>query len=163
MSIIVYYSFIEHYCWLWTSKCLLGRHYFSYQFRLYTYILLMAIAKKKSQTLNALAIICLYVFDKRPKTKALTLSFSTYGLLAWVFQSRDLNNKVNPLHEQTVRTTSVNQSSSFQKFKKNNSAWTYPQNIPTEIGNKKLLRSMYSKQYWNTANTIHIQRQWKIT
>ena len=46
--------------------------------------------------------------------KAFVTSQFGYCILVWMFHSRGLNKKINPLHERALRITHDDRSSSFQ-------------------------------------------------
>ena len=61
--------------------------------------------KKASQKLHALARISHYIDlnKRRSLTKAFIASQSSYFPLIWMFHSRNLNNKINGIHERALR------------------------------------------------------------
>ena len=65
------------------------------------------ICKKASQKLNTLAKVAPYI--NMQKRRIIMKSFVTfhfgYCLLVWMFHSRRLNNKINYIHERTLRIT----------------------------------------------------------
>ena len=76
------------------------------------------LCKKASQKLNALARISGYM--DIPKRRTLMKSFITsqfgYCPLIWMFHSRGLHNKINSLHERTLRITYNDKTSTFQQL-----------------------------------------------
>ena len=91
------------------------------------------LCKKASQNLNALAkvvpYICLEKKENSYESICITSQFGYYPLV-WMFHSRDLNNKVNYLHERELRITYGDKSSSFQELlKKYNSVSIHHRNI----------------------------------
>ena len=89
------------------------------------------ICKKASQKLNALARITPYM--NRQKQRAIVKSFVTsqfsYSQLIWMFHSRRLNNKINSIHDRTIRITYQDNTSTFQELlNKDNSASIHHRN-----------------------------------
>ena len=90
------------------------------------------LCKKASQKLNALARIAPYMCLEKRKTvmKAYKISQFGYCFLVWMFHSRDLNNKINSLHERALRITHGDRSSSFEDLlKKDNSVSIHHRNM----------------------------------
>ena len=90
-----------------------------------------SICKKASQKLNALARITPYM--NRQKQRAIVKSFVTsqfsYSQLIWMFHSRRLNNKINSIHDRTIRITYQGNTSTFQELLyKDNSASIHHRN-----------------------------------
>ena len=62
--------------------------------------------------------------------KAYVISQFWYCPLVWMFHSRDLNNKIDSLHERALRITYGDRSSSFEDLlKKDNSVSIHYRNI----------------------------------
>ena len=76
------------------------------------------LCKKSSQKLNALVRLApfLNVDKKRIIMKAFIESQFGYCPLAWMFHSRSLNNKINPIHKRALRITYNGKSSSSQNL-----------------------------------------------
>ena len=90
------------------------------------------LCKKASQKLNALARIAPYMCLEKRKTvmKAYAASQFGYCPLVWMFHSRNLNNKINSLHERALRITYGDRSSSFENLlKKDNSVSNHHRNM----------------------------------
>ena len=75
-----------------------------------------SLCKKACQKLNALARLAPYmnVEKRRIIMKAFIESQFGYCPLVWMFHSRGINNKMNRIHERSLRITYNNKSSSFQ-------------------------------------------------
>ena len=75
--------------------------------------------KKGNQKLHALMRISKYITDK-DKLKLIMRTFieSQFNFcpLVWMCHSRDLNNKINKLHERSLRVVYKNQSSTFEQL-----------------------------------------------
>ena len=73
--------------------------------------------------------------------KAFTESQFGYCSLVWMFYSRSLNKKINPIHERALGITYNDKSSSFQKLlEKDNSLTIHHKNnkiLATETGGSK--------------------------
>ena len=62
--------------------------------------------------------------------KAFITTNFDYCPIAWMLLSRDLNNKMNPLHERTLRITNEDKMSSFQNLlKEENSVSIHQRNL----------------------------------
>ena len=88
--------------------------------------------KKACQKLNALVRLVPFmnVDEKRMIMKAFIESQFGYCPLVWMFHSRILNNKINRIHERTLRITYNDKSSSFQKLlEKDNFVTIHHRNI----------------------------------
>ena len=90
------------------------------------------LCKKASQKLNALARISSYM--DIPKRRIIFKSFITsqfgYCPLVWMCHSRKLNNKINAIHERTLRITYGDRQSSFQQLlEKDNSVSIHHRNL----------------------------------
>ena len=88
--------------------------------------------KKASQKLNALARVSSYMDIH--KRKLLMKSFITsqfgYCSLVWMFHSRTLNNKINSIHERSLRITYSDNISTFEELlKKDNSVSIHQKNL----------------------------------
>ena len=75
------------------------------------------LCKKATQKLNALARISGYM-DSSKKTimKAFITSHFSYCPLVWMFHSRELNNKINRIHERSLRLVYSDKTSTFQEL-----------------------------------------------
>ena len=92
------------------------------------------LCKKACQKLNALARLAPYmnVEIRRIIMKAFIESQFGYCLLVWMFHSRGINNKINRIHERSLRITYNNKSSSFEDLlDKDNSVTIHHRNIRT--------------------------------
>ena len=71
--------------------------------------------------------------------KAFIESQFGYCPLVWMFHSRNLNNKINRIHERTLRITYNHKSSSFQNLLgKDNSVTMYQEILePLQLKHKK--------------------------
>ena len=90
------------------------------------------LCKKVSAKLNALARIAGYVdFPKRRLImKAFVTSQFGYCPLIWMFHSRALNNKINFIHERTLRITYNDRTSTFEELlNKDNSVSIHQRNL----------------------------------
>ena len=90
------------------------------------------LCKKACQKLNALARISSYM--DIPKRRIIFKSFITsqfgYCPLVWMCHSRKLNNKINAIHERTLRITYGDRQSSFQQLlEKDNSVSRHHRNL----------------------------------
>ena len=132
------------------------------------------ICKKANQKLHALARIAKYLDIEKLKIimKTFIESQFNYCPLVWMFHNRELNNKINKLHERALRIAYKNSKLSFQElldldnsfsihhrnlqklatemFKiKNNLSPTLMQELFPIQENRYDLRN---KRYWETAN-----------
>ena len=75
---------------------------------------------KTSQKLHALSRISKYISadEKNLLFKLLIISQFNYCLIVWMCHGRDLNNKVNNLHERALRTVYGEKKSSFKTLLK---------------------------------------------
>ena len=75
------------------------------------------LCKKTTQKLNAFARISGYM-DSSKKTimKAFITSHFSYCPLVWMFHSRELNNKINRIHERSLRLVYSDKTSTFQEL-----------------------------------------------
>ena len=90
------------------------------------------VCKKASQKLNALVKVSSYMDTN--KRKILMKSFITsqfgYCPLIWMFHSRQLNGRINRLHERALRITYNDENSSFEKLlEKDNSVSIHQRNL----------------------------------
>ena len=90
------------------------------------------LCKKASAKLNALARISGYI--NLPKRRIIMKSFITslfgYCPLIWMFHSRTLNNKINSIHERTLRITyNDRKSSSEELLRKDNTVSIHHRNL----------------------------------
>ena len=91
-----------------------------------------SICKKASQKLNALARIAPYMNIQKRRTimKSFVTSQFSYCPLIWMFHSRRLNNKINSIHERTLRITYQDNTSTFQELlNKDNSVSIHYRNL----------------------------------
>ena len=92
------------------------------------------LCKKVCQKLNALASFVPYinVEKRRIIMKVFIVSQYRCSPLVWIFYSRDINNKINRIHEKVLRITYRHKSSSFQDlFDKDNSVTIHHKNSRT--------------------------------
>ena len=77
-----------------------------------------ALCKKASQKLHALTRISIYMEPDKLKLlmKAFVISQFSYCPLIWMFHDRNLNNKINRIHERTLRTAYKDNVSSFENL-----------------------------------------------
>ena len=77
-----------------------------------------SLCKKASQKLHALARISHYIDlnKRRNLMKAFITSQFSYCLLIWMFHSRNLNNKINRIHERALRLVYHNNLSFSEQF-----------------------------------------------
>ena len=77
-----------------------------------------SLCKKASQKLHALARIAHYMdFEKRRSLmKAFVISQFNYCPLIWMFHNRALNNRINKIHERTLRLVYQNKNLSFSEL-----------------------------------------------
>ena len=68
-----------------------------------------AICKKASQKFHALTCILIYMEPKKLKLfmKAFVMSQLSYCSLVWMFHDRNLNNRINGMHEMALRINYV--------------------------------------------------------
>ena len=76
------------------------------------------LCKKATQKLNALARISGYMDSSKKRTimKAFITSHFSYCPLVWMFHSRELNNKINRIHERSLRLVYSDKTSTFQEL-----------------------------------------------
>ena len=97
------------------------------------------LCKTATQKLNTLARISGYMdsSEKRTIMKAFIASHFSYCPLMWMFHSRELNNKINRIHERSLRLVYSDKTSTFQKLlDKDKTVSVHHRNIqvlPTEI------------------------------
>ena len=90
------------------------------------------LCKKATQKLNALARISGYMDSSKKITimKAFITSHFSYCRLVWMFHSRELNNKINRIHESSLRLVYSDKISTFQELlDKDKSVFVYHKNI----------------------------------
>ena len=82
------------------------------------------ICRKTSQKLHAFSRIPKYISgDKKPLLfKSLIISKFNYCPIVWMCHGRDLNNKINNLHERALRTVYQDKKSSFETLVKRDKA-----------------------------------------
>ena len=105
---------------------------------------LKTILKKTSQKLHALARISPYmnIAQKRTIMKAFITSQFGYCPLVWMFHSRAINNRINKLHERSLRIVYKDRSSTFEDLlEKDNSVTIHQRNL------QMLLLEMYKVKY----------------
>ena len=88
--------------------------------------------KKAVQKLNALARVATYMNTGQKKVimKAFILSQFSYCPLAWMCHSRGLNNKINSIHERSLRIVYDDKSSTFEELlEKDNSVSIHHRNL----------------------------------
>ena len=75
-------------------------------------------AKKASQKLHALIRISIYMEPEKLKLlmKAFVMSQFSYCPLIWMFHDRNLNNKINRIHERALRIAYKDNVSSFENI-----------------------------------------------
>ena len=76
------------------------------------------LGKKATQKLNALAHISGYMdsSNKRPIMKTFITSHFSYCPLVWMFHSREINNKINRIHERSLRLVYSDKTSTFKEL-----------------------------------------------
>ena len=86
-----------------------------------------SICKKASQKLNALARIAPYMNIQKRRTimKSFVTSQFSYCPLIWMFHSRSRNNKINSIHERSLRITYQDNTSTFQELLKKTTLFEY--------------------------------------
>ena len=86
-----------------------------------------SLCKKASQKLHALARISHYMDlnKRRSLMKAFITSQFSYCPLIWMFHSRNLNNKINRIHEQVLRLVYQNNLSFSELLDLDNSVKVY--------------------------------------
>ena len=92
------------------------------------------ICTKASQKLHALSRISSYMTLKQRQTimKSFILSQFGYCPLVWMFHSRNLNNRINRIHERALRITYRDSASSFEDLLKKDGSFTiHERNIQT--------------------------------
>ena len=90
------------------------------------------LCKKASQKLHALARIVNYMDLSRRKClmKAFVTSEFNYCPLSWIFHSRELNNRINRIHERALRLVYQDNSLSFAEvLEKDNSVTIHQRNL----------------------------------
>ena len=77
-----------------------------------------SLCKKANQKLHALARISKYLSTEKLRTlmEAIIDSQFNYCLLIWMFHSRQLNNKINKLHERALRTVHMDPTLNFEQL-----------------------------------------------
>ena len=76
------------------------------------------LSKKATQKINALAQISGFIDSskKRTITKPFITSHFSYYPLVWMFHIRELNNKINRIHELSLRLVYSDKTSTFQEL-----------------------------------------------
>ena len=90
------------------------------------------LCKKANQKLHALARIANYMDVSKRKClmKVFVTSQFNYCLLIWIFHSRELNNRINRIHEQALKLVYQDNSLSFAEvLEKDNSVTIHQRNL----------------------------------
>ena len=90
------------------------------------------VCQKTSQKLNALARISPFMDENKRKIIMKSFITSQFGYcpLIWMFHSRNLNNKINSLHERALRITYNDRFLTFQELlEKDNSVSIHQRNL----------------------------------
>ena len=90
------------------------------------------LCKNAGAKLNALARIAGYMDIKKRRMimKAFITSQFSYCPLIWMFHSRALNNKINTIHERSLRITYNDRTSTFEEsLRKDNSVTIHHRNL----------------------------------
>ena len=90
------------------------------------------LCKKASQKLHALARISIYMEPEKLKLlmKTFVLSKFSYCSLIWMFHDRNLNNKINRIHERALRIAYKDNVSTFEKLlEMDNSVTVHQRNL----------------------------------
>ena len=90
------------------------------------------LCKKASQKLHALARIANYMEVSKRKClmKVFVASQLNYCPLIWIFHSRELNNRINRIHEQALKLVYQDNSLSFAEvLEKDNSVTIHQRNL----------------------------------
>ena len=76
------------------------------------------LCKKATQKLNALAQISGYMDSSKKRTimKAFITSHFSYCPLVWMFHSKEINNKINRIHERSLRLVYSDKTSTFKEL-----------------------------------------------
>ena len=105
-------------------------------------------------------------FDKKIIVlKAFMESQFGYCPLVWMFHSRSLNNKINEIHEGTLRITYNDKSSSFQKLlEKDNSVTIHHRNIKILAAEtykilKGALPTFYERNFCGNKQQLQFSRE----
>ena len=90
-----------------------------------------SLCKKASQKLHALARISHYMDlnKRRNPMKAFVFSQFSYCLLIWMFHSRNLNNKINRIHERALRLVYQNNLGFSELLDLHNSVTVHQKNL----------------------------------
>ena len=110
------------------------------------------LCKKASAKLNALAKIAGYMdFPKRRLImKAFITSQFGYCPLIWMFRSRALNNKINSIHERTLRITYNDRTSTFEELlNKDNSVSIHHRNLQVLVTELYKIKSNMAPEILN--------------
>ena len=85
-----------------------------------------SIYKKACQKLNALVRLCkiLPFHKRRSNMKAFVESQFSYCPLVWMFNSRELNTKINNLHLRALRAVYMDETSSFEELLKKDGSFS---------------------------------------
>ena len=89
---------------------------------------------KASQKLHALSRISIYMTQQQRKNIMKTFILSQFGYcpLVWMFHSRNLNNRINKIHEKALRVVYQDHSSTFENLLKMDDSYTiHERNIQT--------------------------------
>ena len=90
------------------------------------------LCKKATQKLNALARVSGYMDSSKKRTimKAFITSHFSYCPLVWMIHSREINNKINRIHERSLRLVYSYKTSTFKELlDKDKSVSVYHKNI----------------------------------
>ena len=90
------------------------------------------LCKKASQKLHALARISIYMEPEKLKLlmKTFVMSQFSYCSLIWMFYDRNLNNKINRIHERALRIAYKDNVSTFEKLlEMDNSVTVHQRNL----------------------------------
>ena len=121
-----------------------------------------SICKKASQKLHALSRISNYMDDRKVKQTmhVFILSQFSYCPLIWMFCDRQMNNRINRIHEKSLRLAYDDYESSFQNLlEKDNSTSIHDKNLQlllTEI--YKTLHNLnpsFMKEIFTERNTCY--------
>ena len=109
-----------------------------------------SLCKKASQKLNALTRVAQYmnIAQRRSIMKAFVCSQFGYCPLVWMFHSRKINNRVNSLHERSLRVVYRDYNATFSELlSKDKSVTIHQRNLQllaTEIFNPKIMEEIFT-------------------
>ena len=107
------------------------------------------LCKKATQKLNALAPISGYTDSRKKRTimKAFITSHFNYCLLVWMIHSREINNKINRIHERSLILLYSNKTPTFKELlDKDTSVFVHHKNIQVEQDHSLFNKSPLLKQ-----------------